>query len=107
MGGSGSSSGEGCLVSRRDLARSFLFPGECVLSDERKSALQFGSKVGRLSSDLNRLASGFASKPVIQVIRRCLHPPTLVGDWRSRLCLALGYGCGLTQELCDLLPSVQ
>jgi len=40
-----------------------------VLSDKRKSALQLGSEISRFSSDLDGLASGFASEPAIQVIR--------------------------------------
>jgi hypothetical protein len=69
MDGSGASSGEGCLVWLRDLLLSPLFPRRRVLSDKRKSALQLGSEIGRFSSDLDGLASGFASEPAIQVIR--------------------------------------
>jgi hypothetical protein len=65
MDGSGFSSGEGCLVSLRDLDRSFLFPSMCVLSDERKSALQFGREISGFSDDLYRFASGFTSKPAV------------------------------------------
>jgi hypothetical protein len=66
MDGSGASSGEGCLVRLRDLLRSPL-PRRRVLSDKRKSAL--GSEISRFSSDLDGLASGFASEPAIEVIR--------------------------------------
>ena len=38
-----------------------------MLSDKRKSAL--GSEISRFSSDLDGLASGFASEPAIQVMR--------------------------------------
>jgi len=62
MDGGGSSGGEGCLRELlRDLRRSFLFPSRRVLANIGEPTLQFGSEISRFSSDLHRLASGFAS----------------------------------------------
>ncbi len=61
-----------------------------TLPNKGKPALQFGSEISRFSSDLNGLGD-LTSQPAIQVIGRCVHPPTLVDDWHSGFRPALGY----------------
>src|SRR5437660_4407917 len=77
-----------------------------TLPNKGKPALQFGSEISRFSSDLNRLGD-LTSQPAIQVIRRCVHAPTIVGNGHPGFGPSLSYCNGLSQELCDLPPAVQ
>jgi hypothetical protein len=75
----------------RDL-RCFLLPLYLpVLSNKRKSALQFGSEISGLSGDLNGLASRFAPQPARQFFPRSLHAPTIVGNGHPGFGPSLSY----------------
>jgi hypothetical protein len=66
--------------------RSPLFPSRCVFPNKRKSAFQFGSKIGGFGRDPNGLASGFPTQPAVQFVGRGLHAASVVSNGHPGFC---------------------
>jgi hypothetical protein len=77
MDGSGTSSGEGCLVSLRPFVS---FSEHVCAFGQAKVRASTLKRISGFGSDLDRLGD-LTSQPAVQFLRRSLHPPTLVGNW--------------------------